>query len=92
MDLFFVKLRSQPPQKLTKHEFYKLIRTFLFQLYSQAEQVLIELMKPCLEHLLVRKHSLVFGNHCGRKRAAEGVFYNLLIPAGAWEDRWMAVY
>jgi hypothetical protein len=46
---------------------------------------LIEFMQLCLEHLLVRKHSLIFGDHCGRKRAAEGVFYNILIPAGTEE-------
>ena len=39
-------------------------------------------MQFCLEHLLVRKHSHVFGNHCVEKRVAEGVFHNFLIPAG----------
>jgi hypothetical protein len=45
-----------------------------------------------MEHLLVRKNSLVFGNHCGGKRVAEDVSCNLLIPAGTWEDRWMGVH
>ena len=50
------------------------------------------LRQSCLKHLLVRKHSLVFGNHCRGKRAADGVFYNLLIPCWRREEvRWMGV-
>ena len=38
----------------------EIIRTFLFLIYSQVAQGSVVL---CLEHLLVRKHSLVFGNN-----------------------------
>ena len=40
----------------------KLIPTFLFPIYSQGIRYFAKLMRFCLVHLLVRKHSLMFGH------------------------------